>query len=283
MTNFVPERRPRSFSLASPAKTGFARTPVPSVHWRTLGAEGAPNTGKDPAQNAAAHAAGVSAGDDFSRIPVHPPALAHHRSLASIDKSVDGGSDGRSGRVEARAPKADKVKKDAPTKKDATARKKKAGVEFFKVEWTKQPGPTPAKLRLNYLVTFKKDDAHDPALAEFRQNAFHTSEVLDGPHLGQKDDNSPLHDDGYSRASDTAGNTINDVTFVSDDNPGPREDSLDDKDVIVYSFTAEQMIIDTSDGNRVVVKHRPHTATIKGRRGVRQFGGLKTFVWPPER
>ncbi len=32
-----------------------------------------------------------------------------------------------------------------------------------------------------------------------------------------------------------------------------------------YTFTVEQMIIDTSDGNKVIEKRGPHTATIKGK------------------
>jgi hypothetical protein len=153
--------------------------------------------------------------------------------------------------------------------------KKKAGVDSFAVNWTKNTSTssTTAKLRLDYTAKFKKDANYDPAFAEFRQNAFHLFEVTDGPHKGQKHNNDPLHDDNYSRADDMNGNTISDVDFVSNDNPGPVAGSLDPNDVIDYSFTAEQMIIDTSDSNKVIEKRGPHTATIKGKHP-RAFTGV---------
>jgi hypothetical protein len=42
---------------------------------------------------------------------------------------------------------------------------------------------------------------------------------------------------------------------------------------LTYSFTAEQMIIDTADGNKVIAKRGPHaaTATGKGPASVRAF------------
>ena len=44
-----------------------------------------------------------------------------------------------------------------------------------------------------------------------------------------------------------------------------------------FTFTAEQMIIDTSDGNKVIKQRGPHTATIKGKHE-RTFDGVpKTF------
>jgi hypothetical protein len=167
--------------------------------------------------------------------------------------------------VEDDSPDAGTGTKDAGA--PAGVPKQKAGVDAFVVKWTKNPssGPKTAKLRLDYSVKFTKDATHDPAVAEFRQNAFHTYIVTDGPHKGQKHNNPPLHDDNYSRADDTAGNRINDVNFVSNDNPGAVADSLDKDDVIDYSFTAEQMIIDTGDGNTVIARRGPHTATIKGK------------------
>ena len=210
-------------------------------------------------------------GHDFSRIPVHPRTEAKsvaarpRVSLVLGDKSVDGESDSRFGLVEDNGPDAGIGPKDAGA--PGGVAKKNAGIDAFAVKWTQNPssGPKTAKLRLDYSVTFTKDATHDPAVAEFRQNAFHTFEVTDGPHKGQKHNNPPLHDDNYSRADDTAGNSINDVSFVSNDNPGAVENSLDKDDVIDYSFTAEQMIIDTGDGNKVIAKRGPHTATIKGK------------------
>lgn len=210
-------------------------------------------------------------GRDFSRIPINAGAQAKviepecRESPTPGDKCVNGESDNGSDLVEDNGPDAGTGPKDAGA--PAGAPKKKAGVDSFVVKWTKNTdsGPKTAKLRLDYSAKFTKDDTHDPALAEFRQNAYHTFEVTAGPHKGQKHNNPPLHDDNYSRADDTAGNTINDVNFVSNDNPGPVKDSLDKDDVIDYSFTAEQMIIDTGDGNKVIAKRGPHTATIKGK------------------
>ncbi len=196
-------------------------------------------------------------------------------SLDLRDKSVDGESDSQYGLVEDNdGADAGAGPQDAGV--PAAAGTKKAGVDSFVVKWTKNPtftGPTNAKLRLDYSVKFTKDDTHDPAVAEFRQNAFHMFEVTDGPHKGWKHNNPPLHDDNYSRADDTAGNSINDVNFVSNDNPGAQANSLDKDDVIDYSFTAEQMIIDTGDNNKVIARRGPKTATIKGK-DPRAFDGV---------
>ena len=43
--------------------------------------------------------------------------------------------------------------------------------------------------------------------------------------------------------------------------------------MIDYSFTAEQMIIDTSDSNKVLERRGPHTATIKGK-DARVYGNV---------
>jgi hypothetical protein len=61
------------------------------------------------------------------------------------------------------------------------------------------------------------------------------------------------------------GHKITDQRFTSNDNPGWDTGQLDKDDVLDYAFTAEQMIIDTSDGNKVIEKRGPHTATIKGK------------------
>jgi len=224
-------------------------------------------------------------GHDFSRIPVHPESEAQTEasqprgSVRLAQKSVDGVSDRVFGLVEENGPDAG----PGPGPKDAGAPagapRKKAGVDSFEVKWTKNSasGPTTAQLRLDYTAKFKKDAAHDPAVAEFRQNVFTKFEVTDGPHKGQKSDTSPLHDDNYSRADDTAGNSITDVDFVSNDNPGTVAGSLDKDDVIDYSFTAEQMIIDTGDGNKEVAKRGPHTGTITGKHP-RTFGGVPTTL-----
>jgi len=147
----------------------------------------------------------------------------------------------------------------------APAKAKKAGVDSFKVKWSKHSGAgaANAKLRLDYNAKFKKDGDHDPALADFRQSVMSTWDITAGPHKGRKGTTSPMHDDNYSRADDLSGNKITDVDFYSNDNPG--YDDLHRDDVLDYSFTAEQTIIDTSQVNKVIAKRGPHTATVKGK------------------
>ena len=139
---------------------------------------------------------------------------------------------------------------------------KSAGMDAFSVQWASTASEKKATLHIDYAAKFTKDDTHDPALANFRQNAFHKYEITDGPHKGMKSDNSPLHDDSYTRADDHQ-HALSDQDFVSTDNPGVRHLSPDD--VIDYTFSAEEMIIDTSQGNKVIGKRGPHTATIKGK------------------
>ncbi len=191
--------------------------------------------------------------------------------VPATDKSVDYVSEDRFGLVQDRDPDGGG---GGAVKTDAGAPvKKAAGVDSFTVKWTKNSlsSSTAAMLRLDYAVKFSKDATHDPAVAEFRQNAFHVIEITAGPKKGFKHDNSPLHDDNYSRADDDSGNPLSDVNFTSNDNPGAKPINKDD--VIDYTFTAEQMVIDTSDGNKVVAKRGPHTGTIKGK-DPRTFGGV---------
>jgi hypothetical protein len=202
------------------------------------------------------------------------------------DKSVDGNSDSIFGLIQDQAPGGAKGAKGsgapAPSPTPAPApTKKTAGVDSFVVKWTKNSSTDAknAQLRLDYSAKFKKDATHDPALAEFRQNAFHKLTITAGPNKTMKpDDNSPLHDDNYSRADNDGGGSLALETFTSNDNPGTKKDLLDKDDVIDYSFTAEQMIVDTSDGKeKMIKKHGPHTATIKGKHP-RTFDGVpKTF------
>jgi hypothetical protein len=159
----------------------------------------------------------------------------------------------------------------------APAKVKKAGVNSFEVKWSKHSGAgaADAKLRLDYNAKFKKDANHDPALAEFRQSVMSTWDITAGPHKGRKGKTSPMHDDHYSRADDLSGNKITDVKFYSNDNPG--YDDLDKNDVLDYSFTAEQTIIDTSQANKVIAKRGPHTATVKGKHRRKYHGVPKTL------
>lgn len=188
--------------------------------------------------------------------------------LAPRDKAVGSTASGRNiGGPREMDPQGGSKGDGAQPPVEKQSKKKKAGVESFTVEWSKglTAGPTAANLRLEYNAKFKKDDDHDPALAEFRQNAMTRWEITDGPRKGAKGDTSPLHDDHYSRADDVAGHKITDQLFTSNDNPGWDTGQLDKDDVLDYAFTAEQMIIDTSDGNKVIEKRGPHTATIKGK------------------
>ena len=145
-------------------------------------------------------------------------------------------------------------------------KKKTAGVDSFEVKWSENPlsTATKPKVRLDYKAKFKDDDEHDPALAEFRQNAMTKYEIKDGPHKGQKGDTTPLHDDNYSRADDDLGRPLSNVNFSSNDNPGFVTD-IDKDDDLDYAFTAEQMIVDMSQGEKVVQKIGPKTARITGK------------------
>ena len=147
-------------------------------------------------------------------------------------------------------------------------KKKTAGVDSFEVKWSENPRSTATKpmIRLDYKAKFKDDDEHDPALAEFRQNAMTKYEIKDGPHKGQKGDTTPLHDDNYSRADDHFGRPKSDVNFQSDDNPGVRDEAgITGESDIDFVFTAEQMIIDTSQNNKVLEKVGPKTGRITGK------------------
>jgi hypothetical protein len=157
----------------------------------------------------------------------------------------------------------------------APAKAKKAGVESFKVEWKEHPeaGPTKPWFRIIFKAKFKKDADHDPALAEFRQRAGSKWEITDGKHKGAKKE-TLMRDDGYTRADDIQGNKLDDVDFVSNDNPGL---DITKDDVLNYSFTAEQTIIDTSQGNKVIATRGPHTVTIKGKDPRTVEGIPKTF------
>ena len=156
---------------------------------------------------------------------------------------------------------------DAVATKAPEAKKKKAGVDSFDVKWSENPSTTPKnpRLRLEFKAKFKDDDEHDPALAEFRQNAGARLEVKDGPGKGLIND-IPIRDDDYSRADDDFGRPKSDVNFSSNDNPGVRDEAgITGESDIDFVFTAEQMIIDTSQGNKVLKKVGPKTGRITGK------------------
>ncbi len=187
----------------------------------------------------AAHAQGPGAHFSFGNISVRTPVSVHEKAPGD---PPNGG-----------APAAGPVVK-----------KKKAGVDSFTVDWSKGAGAGPNRiaLHLGYAVRFTKDADHDPALAEFRQYAQTSYKITDGPGKGQEGGTPPLHDDHYSRADDHQ-HALADVDFASDDNPDMEGIRADD--VVSYSFTARQDIIDTSDGNKVIATRGPHTATVTGK------------------
>jgi hypothetical protein len=196
---------------------------------------------------------------------------------AVMQKNVDDQrADVRGTVVEQAPPKAPPPGPKAPPPPPPKA--KTAGVKSFVVKWKKSAsaGPTNAALRLDYTAEFLKDADHDPALAEFRQSVMTKYEITAGPHKGETADTSPMHNDNYSRADDTSGHALADVDFVSNDNPGIAT-VLDKDDVIDYSFTAEDTIIDTSKANAVIARRGPQTGTITGKHP-RTYGGVPTTL-----
>ena len=221
-----------------------------------------------------AHIATNRFGHDFSRIPIY----AVHKNVrpdeGAAEELLPPASDESSGFIQERL-QSPQPSPPTSTPAPASAPAKKAGVSSFVVTWKKNSSASAsnASLRLDFDVTFLKDAKHDPAAAEFRQNAGSKWEVTAGPHKGQKR-TTALRDDGYSRADDSH-HALTDVKFQSNDNPGL--EPLDKEDVLDYSFTAEQMVIDTTDSNEVVAKRGPHTGTIKGKHPRTYDGVPKTL------
>jgi hypothetical protein len=193
-------------------------------------------------------------------------------SKSAGEKNVDE-EDSRTSPVEANV-----LNKGSEESKDmeSLTGKKKAGVESFVVDWSVSPhsGPTIAKFRIGFNAVFMKDSLHDPALADFRQNVEQKGEITAGPNKGKGPPPKPMHDDGYSRADDQK-HTKDDIHFASNDHPGPMP--VHEDDVLNFSFTAEQMIIDTSLGNKLIAKRGPYTATIKGKHP-RTYGGVPKIL-----
>jgi hypothetical protein len=248
-------RRRHSFPApsASPTLAGFL-----SLH-RAVG---------NRAMSSLLDSAGSSSTNDRVRVSNHHGGAG---MIASCTKKVEEDEEGgiKSALQKKQPPGGDKPPSSGPSTgpssgpATAPAKAKKAGVESFKVEWKEHPeaGPTKPWFRIIFKAKFKKDADHDPALAEFRQRAGSKWEITDGKHKGAKKE-TPLRDDGYTRADDIEGNKLDDVDFVSNDNPGLE---ITKDDVLNYSFTAEQTIIDTSQGNKEIAKRGPHTVTIKGK------------------
>src|SRR5215471_2345260 len=214
-----------------------------------------------PANSAIREPDQVGPGRDVRSILHLQRTIGNHavqRLLDGNTRDPRGYSTAETGRIQRKDPPKDAPAAPAPP---APGPKKTAGVDSFTVTWTENAasGPTIAQLRLDSTAKFKQDASHDPALAEFRQNAAMKVEITAGPHKGQKS-SKPMQDDNYSRADDNKGHKLTDVDFVTDDNPGNTVDTpLDKDDVLDLSFTAEQMIIDTGDGNKLIAKRGPHT------------------------
>ncbi|HMG78874.1 MAG TPA: hypothetical protein VK591_09330 [Xanthobacteraceae bacterium] len=216
------------------------------------------------------------AGFDFSRMPIHAPAAVSEKSVEGGEQNfIDDGlverapeeKNGDAGVAPTPAPAQTPAPTPTPTPTPApapAAPAKTAGVDSFSVTWSKHAGAgaADAKLRLDFTAKFKNDATHDPALAGFRQSVMSTWDITAGPNKGRKGTSAPMHDDHYSRADDP-NHKITDVDFSSNDNPG--YDDLDKDDVLDYSFTAQDTIIDTSQANKVIATQGPHTATVKGK------------------
>ncbi|WP_375411499.1 hypothetical protein [uncultured Bradyrhizobium sp.] len=213
---------------------------------------------------------------DFSRISIHAPRTIDKDKIggragfgddnAAVAFDTGSGAGSGSGSGSGSQPK--------PAPPAAPPKAKTAGVDSFVVQWSKNTAaggdsPTNPRLRLDFKAKFKNDADHDPALADFRQNAMAVWEITDGPLKGRKVEET-MHDDHYSRADADEGSATG-VSFTSNDNPGVKDINKDD--VLDYSFTAEQMIIDTSQAGKVIAKRGPHTATIKGK-DPRSYGGV---------
>jgi hypothetical protein len=259
---------------------GRAIQPVPAAQRSSENRAGPRPTGNARDAADTTPDARASVGYDFSRLSIHPPRSVNKDKIggqndagdAATAVAFDAGSGSGSGSAQARP--------SAPAPVPAVpAKVKTAGVDSFAVTWSKNTipgadeGPTFPRLRLDFSAKFKRDADHDPALADFRQNAMARWEITDGTLKGKKVSES-MHDDHYSRA-DADQSTLADVNFTSNDNPGVKDINADD--VLDYSFTAEQMIIDTSQANKVIAKRGPYTATIKGK-DPRTYGGVPKTI-----
>jgi hypothetical protein len=185
--------------------------------------------------------------------------------LSIREKAVHDNQEGDAGLVDEQTPPPTSGGGKPPVIPAAPART--AGIEYFTVTWQKHPmaGPNNARFHLHFLAKFRDDSVYDPKCAEFRQNVMAVYECTAGTHKGDKADTSPMHDDHYSRNDDLKARPITSVDFESQDNPGVRKGHTEFDDVITFSFTAEQMIIDTCQTpNKVIAHIGPHTGVITG-------------------
>ena len=161
------------------------------------------------------------------------------------------------------------------------------GVKKFIVKWKKSTGLYPGNLiRIDVEIEFMNDATHDPACCEYRQNVKTSWSVTAGPHKGQSGGTKKWQDDNYSRGDDTDGKKdkkgnidLSDPGFTTNDNPGLK--GLHKNDVIDYSFSAEQMVIEICakpcPKGKTVAKRGPHTVTVKGKEPRTYTGVPKTL------
>ncbi len=143
----------------------------------------------------------------------------------------------------------------------------KAGVESFSVNWKKHPSNNEknAAFWIDYKAKFKHGDGFDAGDAEFRQNASDDWKIEeeDGNTITGK---SPLQDDSYNKAADPEMYTgDNKENFKGVDQPGWSDNELNSGDKVTWSFTAEQMVVDTSDSDKILEKKGPKTVKITGK------------------
>jgi hypothetical protein len=158
-----------------------------------------------------------------------------------------------------------------PNAQPGAQKPRRAAVESFVVEWEQdtQAYLTNPGFALVSKARLRNDVDYDPALVDFRQNVMTNYQITAGPHASAPVPES-MHNDNYSRDDDLLhARESPDMTLTDNPNIGP----LDKDDVINYSFTAEQMLIDLSNGNNVLAKRGPHTATITGKEP-RQYAGV---------
>ena len=143
----------------------------------------------------------------------------------------------------------------------------KAGVESFSVDWKKHTDndENNAAFWIDYKAKFKNGDGFDAGDAEFRQNASDDWKRVKSNGT-ETSGSSPLEDDNYSKVEDPEMyNGTNKENFEGVDQPGWSDGELAEDEEVTYSFTAEQMIIDTSDSDKILEKKGPRTVTISGK------------------
>lgn len=150
-----------------------------------------------------------------------------------------------------------------------------AGVESFSVTYSRDPAQD-GRIRIDVTATFKDDQDHDPAAAEYQQfvSSRATSRLPDGGVSQTPTTLLPVHDDGWHRDPGRINNrpqTYSGNTFSTFDVAGFNPIAPDE--VLDFRFTAEQRIVDLARNGRIVARRGPHTVVVKGR-APRRYTGL---------